>query len=562
MWPNAKLLLAGFIMYRNVFGIALSVIVGVVACLPTKVWAQDEPVTGGTPEDVLDTPAEAAGVTGAIISIKGEISDVTTESIRRRLEKVREDGAEVIVFDIDTPGGMVSSALDICGMIKNLTEIKTVAWVNPNAYSAGSMISVACDEIVMSRSSTIGDCGVILGGPMGPQEVPEALRAKAESPVLEQFRDSATLNGYDPLLCESLVIKEREVYWVENTLTGERRFVSSEDKEELLGEVTGEAGDDHEEVDEGASGSPLWKLVESYADPLLKGSSSRVEQPIVKTTELLTMSQSRATAFGFCKKIISSVEQLKGHYNLVGDVARLDASWSEDFTGWLTSMPVRIFLLVILLLGVYVEFNTPGVGVPGTVALICLAIFVGAPYLTGLANVWELVIILIGFALLAVEVFVIPGFGVAGIAGVLCIIVGLLATFIPEEPGREFPIYWPQMEDGLEGLKIGVVTLASAAAASIVAMAILARVIPRIGWLHGLIPPNPVSVHMAVHESYKGYAQIGDVGSVESPLRPAGKVRFGPELVDVVTQGDFIDAGCEVRVIERSGNRVVVRLVE
>ncbi|HNO78707.1 MAG TPA: NfeD family protein [Phycisphaerae bacterium] len=492
---------------------------------------------------------------GFIIPIRGEINDVMFESLERRIETAKQADAKLIVFELDTPGGAVSSALDICDLIKSLTEIKTVAWVHTEAYSAGSMISLACDEIVMSTASTIGDCGVILGGPTGPSEVPEELRAKAESPVIEEFRDSANRRDYDLLLCESMVVKERVVYWVENINTGQRKFVDEQEKIRLVGGSTDKtpfAASDNQETEY------EWKLVTSYTD-IVTGKEIKITQPVVPATELLTMRQSKAAAFGFCKAICSSPTDLKIRYNVDEALTMLTSNWSERVTSWLTSMPVRIFLLALLLLGAYVEFHTPGVGLAGLVSLICLAIFVGAPYMTGLANVWEIVIVFIGFGLIALEVFVIPGFGVAGISGMLCVVVGLLATFIPEEPGRTLPIYWPQFEPGLQGLKIGVTTLGSALGASIVGMILISRMLPHISWLHGAMPLNPTAEEVGLVDPYNGYAREGDVGLVESPLRPAGKVRFGNMLVDVVTQGMFVEPGTEVEVCERQGNRVVVR---
>jgi membrane-bound serine protease (ClpP class) len=523
--------------------------------------------TNGPATDAASSAAvnrvETSATRGAIIPIKNEISDVTAESLKRRIEFARERGAQVLVFEIDTPGGMVTSALEICSLIKNLTDIKTIAWVNTEAYSAGSMIAMACDEIVMTPSSTIGDCGVILGGPTGPQEVPEQLRAKAESPVIEEFRDSAARNGYDPLLCESLVVKERVVYWIEHRETGERRFIEEFEKKKLFNESSeGFAFTEEASSNESSVANP-WFLIERYFDPILN-KDIKLPQPVVKATELLTMSQSRALAFGFCQGIVADAPAMAERYALSGDWLRLDTTWSENLTAWLTSMPVRIFLLVIILLGAYVEFNTPGVGVPGLTALIALGIFVGAPYLTGLANVWEIVIVFIGFALIAVEIFVIPGFGVAGISGILCVIVGLLATFIPEEPGRTFPLYWPQFEPGLRGLETGVIVLASGAVAGVVAMILFSRVMPHLSWLHGAIPPNPMptETNVATVDPYHGYARVGDVGRITSPLRPAGKARFGDELVDVVTHGEYVEPPAEVVVIEREGNRVVVRPVD
>ncbi len=511
-------------------------------------------------EPPVDEPAEVFK-SGAIVTIDTDISDVTRDSIERRVQAAIDRGAKIIVFELDTPGGMVTSALDICDYIKNLKGVKTVAWIHPQAYSAGSMIATACNEIVMAPRSTIGDCGVILGGPTGPSEVPEELRAKAEAPVLEQFRDSAARNGYDTLLCEAMVVKEHVVYWIENKVTGERRFVDDKDYARLVG-TDDQAGPFKPIEDTGKDKTTEyeWKPVESYPNPVT-GDQTKIRQPVVGDNELLTMSQSQAMAFGFCKAIVADSAELAGHYNMTGQWQRLHFNWSERFTGWLTSMPVRMFLLVIILLGAYVEFHTPGVGVPGLVALICLAIFVGAPYLTGLANVWEIVLILLGFVLLAIEVFVIPGFGITGIGGIVLIIVGLLATFIPEEPGRELPIYWPHLDQGVHGLKIGLITIGTAIVGSIAGMAVISRFLPRISWLRGVFPENPLIDAVAVEDPYRGHAQVGDRGVATSPLRPAGKARFNNVYVDVVTEGDLVDQGAEVEVIERRGNRVVVRQV-
>ncbi|MCK4658205.1 MAG: hypothetical protein KAV82_01670 [Phycisphaerae bacterium] len=502
-------------------------------------------------------------VRGVIIPITGTISDVTMESIQRRVEKAIDDGAKVVVFELDTPGGYVASALDICSYIKNLTHVKTVAWVKPEAYSAGSMISLACDEIVMSAASTLGDCGVILGTPTGAEAVPEDLKAKAESPVLEQFRDSAARNGYDRLLCESMVRADREVWWLENIETGEREFVGRATKLKRMGDEESSSKRGFLGLDlSGISGKKKtgWKLVETSLDPL-SNTPFDIQQPVVSTTELLTLSQTRAFIFGFCKAIVSTEGELQTRYHLSDPVDRVDFTWSEVLVGWLTSMPVRGFLLILVFLGAYVEFNTPGVGVPGLVALICLAIFLGAPYLTGLANVWEIVVVLIGVALLGVEIFVIPGFGIAGISGLVLVIVGLLATFIPEEPGRSFPIYWPQWETGLAGLKAGVITLAAAVVTSLVGMVLLSRYLPQMPYVNRIVPENPTPSTVMPEDPYRGLARVGDLGICESGLRPAGKARFGSMLVDVVSEGEFLEAGARIEVIERYGNRVVVRVV-
>ena len=257
----------------------------------------------------------------------------------------------------------------------------------------------------------------------------------------------------------------------------------------------------------------------------------------------------------------SDEADLRQRYGLMS-LTRIAPLWSENLALWMTSMWVRGFLLIIILLGAYVEFHTPGVGVPGLVALIGLAIFVGAPYLVGLANVWEILFIAIGFLLIGMEVFVIPGFGIAGITGLALVIIGLLATFVPDEPGRSIPLYLPKLPSTIYALKVAMATLVSSMVASLIGMAMLSRYLPRMPMFRRVIPANPTPSEVAVSDPYRGLARVGDVGEVLTTLRPAGKARFGSELVDVVTQGEYLDEGVRVEVIERRGNRVVVRVVK
>ena len=195
------------------------------------------------------------------------------------------------------------------------------------------------------------------------------------------------------------------------------------------------------------------------------------------------------------------------------------------------------------------------------VALIALAIFVGAPYLTGLANVWEILFLVVGMLLIALEIFVIPGFGVAGISGIGLVIVGLLATFVPDEPGRTIPLYLPSLASTWRGLQVGVITLVCSMAASLIGMFMLSKYLPRVPVFRRIVPANPMPSEVLVDDPYRGAARIGDIGVTEGPLRPAGKARFGSVLVDVVSQGDYLGAHVRIEVVERRGNRVVVRAV-
>ena len=517
-----------------------------VFCAALAARGQDDD-SPSVPDVVAEAPAPRIG---AIIPIHGELTDLTEENVARRIDIARERGATVIVFELDTPGGLVTSSIAIADLIKNLPdEITSVAWVNTNAHSGGSIVAVACDEMVMAKSSRIGDSQVIFGTPMGAEGIPDDLKAKANTPVLAEFRASAKRNGYSRIMCEAFVLPEREVWWLEHIDTGEREFVFREEKLDRLGDA-GVFGDESAESGE-------WKLVKEYYDPVLDV-DLEVHQPIVSDSELLEMSAGEAQAYGFSKGVVQDQDELRARYAL-SDVSVIEPTWSEGLAGWMTSMYVRGFLLVLILLGAYVEFHTPGVGVPGLVALICLGIFIAAPYSAGLANVWEILLIAIGFGLIALEVFVIPGFGVAGVSGIVLLLFGLVATFAPDDPGRSFPLYIPSFQGTIDGMIGGLKTVSASIMLSLVGMIGLSRVLPKMSIFEKFAPenvgPGPVE------DPYAGAARVGDLGICASELHPSGKARFGSMLVDVVTQGELIENGARVEVVERRGNRVVVRMI-
>lgn len=520
---------------------------------PASAPAEDSP--NAALDDPGQPPKPAPDKYLAIIPIHEEIDDVSFRSVQRRSEEAIAKGAEILVFELDTPGGLVSSSVDITHYLRKLSDdrgIKTVAWVRDEAISGGTMVAMGCDEIVMARHGVIGDCGVIMMGPGGVQTAQDpALDAKIESYVLAVFESAAYRNGYDPLLCESFVRYEVEVWWVENTRTGERRFVTPQEKDHLLAD-----GDD------AAGQEPEWRLVRTYVDPL-DGQEKNLRQPVESGSKLLTIDASMAQVLGFSKAMIRDEAELRSYYGAANETGlpRYVRTWSEDLTSWLTSPIVRMFLITLIGLGAYTEFKAPGLGLPGLVAVLSLGLLLGAPYLAGLANIWEIVLAVTGVLLILVELLVLPGFGVAGITGLVFLMVGLLATFMPEEPNQPLPIYWPTLPQSFDGLKLGVVTLGAGMAGAIAAMALLSRTIHRLPYLRHLVPDNPVAATIAIPDPLTDVVGVGDLGISEGPLRPSGKVRFGSALLDVVTEGEYVDSRTQVEVIARHGNKIVVRKV-
>lgn len=497
--------------------------------------------TGLGGQDAADEAA--GGPRAAIITIEDEINDITLVSMSRRIDQAREDGVTLIVLELDTPGGLASSALDICVYLKNLTDLKTVAWVRPSAYSAGSMIALACDEVVMASASQMGDCAPIIVSPTdGLQQLGKTERAKAESPILKQFRDSANRRGYDPLLCESMVRLGNEIWWLENGPGGERKFVLKAEKERLL-----EA--------EGAT----WQPVATIDDPVT-GRTIDLPQPVVGENDLLTLTQTEAVVFGFAKAIVSSESELRDYYGLTGEIVRVVPNWAEALADFLSSPIVRMVLMTLIALGAYAEFQAPGHFVGGAVAVIALLIFLGAPYLTGLADVWEILLIILGVILLGVEVFIIPGFGVAGFMGLVLVFIGFIATFVPAEPG---PLIIPRMPATWLGLKTGFKMTFGSMGMAMVGMWLLNRYLPAIPGVRGLIL-SAASQGAGGAEAFATIptpevVRMGDAGRTLTTLRPSGKAKINGRRVDVIAQGTVVEAEREVEVVEVSGGRVVVR---
>lgn len=520
-------------------------------------------------------PAEAAlqeqsFKRAVLIPIQKEITEITLDSIERRLNNLEDGDDTLIVLDLDTPGGALGSTLEICHLLKKRREqgSRIYAWVNAEAYSAGAIIALATDGVVMARNGRIGDCRPIMMSGTGPMAVPEELQPKVMSPLMAELRDSARRNGYDMTMMMSLILQDRDVWWVENRDTGERRFVLTDERNQLFGLASTQPASGSQNDRDGRaydgfvadeSSTTSWKYVQDSPE------LGKPRQPVVGDKELLTMTTAEALAYGFAIARVDNEQELAALFNVSGPVESLSLTWMERFVVWLTSPIVRGVLFLLMMLGAYAEFQSPGFGLPGAIALTALVLFLGAPYMAGFTATWEIIAIVLGLILIGVEIIVLPGMGVAGLVGILLLMIGLIASFVPAEPappnGPDW-FQWPDLPQTYDYLQRGLIVVSAGMVASLIGMVLIARYFPRLPIATRLILPNPQRVAIEVEDPYGGVADLGAVGTAASLLRPAGKARFGDRLVDVVSQGDYIEPGAAIQVCERCGNRVVVRRVE
>jgi len=294
-----------------------------------------------------DAPPTTSGHKAAIIALNGQIDDYTRDGLIRRFERAKEAGAQVVILDIDSPGGLVTSSLEISLYLKRQDNVHTIAYVRNKAISGAAMVSLACNEIWMSPSSTIGDCAPIvfnIGGAL--ESLPAAERAKQESPILRDFEDSAQRNGYSPVLARAMVSVERCVYFIQNP-SGEKRIVDESEYKKL----TADGG---------------WSTVPGFDNP--------VDGP----TTLLTLYPKSAVGLGLAKGTIGSAAELAGQNGYVV-VADLRPGWGEGLIEWLNGGIVRAILLTIFLTCLYIALNAPGHGAAEAVAVVSLGVLVGVP---------------------------------------------------------------------------------------------------------------------------------------------------------------------------------------
>lgn len=481
--------------------------------------------------------AESVATPTAVVSLTGEIDDFSRDQLFKRFDRARALGAKTVILRLNTPGGLVTSALDISRYLKHQNDLYVIAYVDDMAYSAGSMIALACNEIVMEPGSYLGDAAPIAIRPGGGlQTLGATERAKAESPILADFYDSAVKNGHDPLLAQAMVQAGRVVHWVENPETRARRFVGAEDFTKLTGEG--------------------WHEV----------SEPGIPTPLDSADTLLTVSAEQAVKIGLAKGLAPSTTALASQRGL-NVVADLAPGAGERVIDWLGGGVARFLLIAVFLISLYVAAHVPGHGLPEVVAMTSLGLLIGVPLLTGYATWWEVVIILAGLALLALELFVIPGFGFVGVLGIVMMVGGLLLTFIGNTGlpgGWRLPSVW-------EGLAQGLYAITGGALCSLVAGLWLRRFLPRMPYFNRLILST---VSGAPRPAPKGYVAppdappdawpfVGTIGVALSELKPGGTAEFpygdDKRTTSVVADGGYVPRGSKLAVLEVKGSRVVVR---
>ena len=447
-----------------------------------------------------------------VISVSGNVDPGMASFLKRSLSDSGDDTA-LFILELDTFGGRVDSALQIVDTLLNIHRGKTVAFVTHKAISAGALIALACNELVMKPHTTIGDCAPISYSGEGPKMMGE----KFQSPLRAKFRSLAKRNGYSEVLAESMVTKEIAVYQV--TMDGRTIYMNAHQFDEL-------------------------------SDAEKKTISSK--KTVVAEGELLTMDAVEAQALGFSKMTAADLDELLTGMGIEDyDMVRIEQTWSETLVSMIST--AASVLMMIGLAALYIEIKSPGFGLPGLIGIFCLGLVFFGQYLVGMADYSELLLLIAGVLLLGVELFALPGFGIAGVSGILFIAAGMILAL------QDFVLPNPELPWQADLLTHNIAqVLGASVAAFIVSMLFIRYLLPRIGTL--MDGPYLSTTLESAHADSKEaeLARIGDSGVALTFLRPAGKVEIRGERLDAVSEAEFIEKGTPVIVSGIEGNRIIV----
>jgi membrane-bound serine protease (ClpP class) len=443
-----------------------------------------------------------------VIPIRDNIEPPMAYLVRRGVKEALASHADLLVIDMDTNGGRVDVTQEIIEIL-NQFHGPTVTFVNRKAFSAGAFISVATQKIFMAPQSVIGAAAPIMMSPGGGgvESMPDTVEVKMTSALSALVRANAEKNGHNTAVVQKMIDKSSEL--------------------KMDGAVLNEKG--------GILTLTNLEAEKEYGTPRRKLLSAGTVESLDEVLKIM----------GFAG----------------ATVLRIQTTGMEKLAFYINA--ISPFLLMIGIVGVYIEFKTPGFGVPGVVAIIAFTIYFLGGYVAGLSGMEWLAVFIVGVLLVVVELFVLPGHVIPGLIGMILMLVAVVMALADLYPAPSIPAtpgFVPRLPNMLN-LGDSLRNLLIASVGSVAAAVILARFLPQTSFYRNLVSESASGVTSVAETDRKQAAELGLVGVSVSPLRPGGKARFGDAILDVIAQGGLIPRDRQVRVIGHSGAQAIVEEV-
>ncbi len=456
-------------------------------------------VSANTADDSTKMQDDNAQKTVFVFELRKDINKQALRIIQRGFEEAGTIGASYIIIQMNTYGGRVDIADSIRTKILNC-KIPVIIFIDNQAISAGALISIAADSIYMRQGGSIGAASVV-------NQSGEVMPDKYQSFMRSVMRATAESHGKDTVISGN------------DTIISWHR-------------------DPH--------------IAEAMVDP------DMYVEGISDTGKVLTLTAAEAINVGYCEGMAENLDDV---IRLAGlkecRIEKYKPSGMDRFVTFLMNPILQGFLIMLIIGGIYFELQTPGIGFPLGLAVAAALIYFAPLYVEGFAQNWEIMVFLAGIALIAVEVFVIPGFGVVGVTGIVLVILGLTMSLV--ENYRFDYEGTDALDDVFKASVRVILSIFLAFGGSLY----LSRLVGRGSFFRGLALE-------AVQEQSEGYISIdkhqkdmiGKTGAAHTVLRPSGRVKIEGEIFDAKAEIGFIDKGEKVKVLRDEAGQLYVIKVE
>ncbi|MDX9920393.1 MAG: NfeD family protein [Paludibacter sp.] len=429
------------------------------------------------------------------INLKKEINSTTWLYIQRGFAEAEEKNADAVLIHMNTYGGEVLYADSIRTRLLN-SDIPVYVFVDNNAASAGALIAIACDKIFMRPGASIGAATVV-------NQTGEQMPDKYQSYMRATMRATAEAHGADTIV-------------------------------------------------EGGKTIIKWKRDPLIAEAMVDDRT--VIPGVIDSGKTLTFTAQEAVKYNYCEGIANNVtEVVEKHLKIESyEIEEFKPTTWDNIKGFLTSSILQGILIMLIVGGIYFELQTPGIGFPLGVAITAAVLYFAPLYIDGLAANWEIIVFVIGLVLIALELFVIPGFGIAGISGITLVVIGLVLSLL-----NNVNFDFEPVETGEVGKALLTVTGGIG-----FGFGLVLYLSSRIG-AKGIFRNVALQATMEKSEGYMGVEMIGlqmvgKSGIASTVLRPSGKVRIDGVVYDAVSEEGFIEKGQAVKVLRYETGQVYV----
>lgn len=292
------------------------------------------------------------------------------------------------------------------------------------------------------------------------------------------------------------------------------------------------------------------QIAEAMVDETLEVDS------ISKAGSVITFSTSEAIKYGFCEAQVNSIDEIMERSGVTDyELVEFELSGTEKVIALFLNPFISGILILVIIGGIYFELQTPGVGFPLIAAVIAAVLYFVPYYLNGLAENWEIIMFVIGILLIAAEIFVIPGFGIAGVAGIV-LTAGALILVMVNNDAFDFSFV------GFESLLIAAVTTVVGIFGSIILMFFGGMKMSESRAFKRIALETSMDRSAGYTSSFMKEPMVGKKGEAFTVLRPSGKVSIDGDIYDAFTRGNYIDKGAQIIVVSDEGTSLKVKEAE